>query len=179
MIFEKKKFIFFFFLLTIPSFFYLMVNSFIKDKKINLNYFVLEKNFFYNFSEDHYYALKKIQPCKDFKFEDFTNRFDSRIKSNLLAKKSPFVYDPVHFYGNINLLKINEKNILLLKELHSNYKNNIKVDLNKLNIFDLVILIPAEKEILFSGNYQKIKINNEFILILINYKKENLLTQCF
>jgi hypothetical protein len=77
------------------------------------------------------------------------------------------------------LLKTNEKNILLLKELYSNYKNNIKTDLNKLNIFDLAILIPTEKEILFSGNYQKIKINNEFILILINFKKENLLTQCF
>ena len=98
----------------------------------------------------------------------FLNQKTYQLTSNLLAKKSPFVYDQTHFWGNINFLKTNEKNILLLKELYSNYKNNIKTDLNKLNIFDLAILIPTEKEILFSGNYQKIKINNEFILILIN-----------
>jgi len=161
-----------------------MINSFVKDRKINIGYFKLEKNFFYNFNKNHYHALKKIQVCKDFKFEDFLNQeegVDGRkfyLRSNLLAKKSFFIYHQVHFYGNINLLKTNEKNILLFNELYSNYKNNIKTDLNKLNILDLVILIPTEKETLFSGNYQKIKINNEFILILINFEKENLLTQC-
>ncbi len=177
---KKKKFIFFFLILIFPAFFYVMINSYVKEKKINIDYFKLEKNFFYDFNKKHYDALKKIQFCKDFKFEDFLNQQKNyQVSSNLLAKKSRFVNDPVHFYGNINLLKTNEKNILLLKELYSNYKNNIKTDLNKLNIFDLAILIPTEKEILFSGNYQKIKINNEFILILINFKKENLLTQCF
>jgi len=177
---KKKKFIFFFFFLIFSAFFYLMINSFVKDKKINIGYFKLEKNFFYDFNKKHYDALKKIEFCKDFKFEDFLNQQQTyQLSSNLLAKKSPFAYDTTHFYGNINLLKTNEKNVLLLNELHSNYKNNIKTNLNKLNIFDLTILIPTEKEILFSGNYQKIKINNEFILILINYKKENLLTQCF
>jgi len=176
---KEKKFIFFFLILVFPAFFFLIINSFIKEKKINIGYFKLEKNFFYNFDKKHYDTLKKIQFCKDFKFEDFLNQDFYKLKSNLLAKKTPFVYDQTHFYGNINLLKINEKNILLLKELYSNYKNNIKTDLNKLNIFDLVILIPAEKEILFSGNYQKLKINNEFILISINFKKENPLNQCF
>jgi len=176
---KEKKFIFFFLILIFPAFFYLMINSFIKEKKINIGYFKLEKNFFYDFDKKHYDTLKKIQFCKDFKFEDFLNQDSYQLSSNLLAKKTPFVYDQAHFYGNINLLKINEKNILSLKELHSNYKNSIKIDLNKLNIFDLVILIPADKEILFSGNYQKLKINNEFILISINFKKENPLTQCF
>ena len=177
---EEKKFIFFFLIIIFPAFFYLSINSFVKDKKINIGYFKLEKNFFYDFNKKHYDALKKIEFCKDFKFEDFLNQQQTyQLSSNLLAKKSSFVYDPVHFYGNINLLKTNEKNFFLLKELYSNYKNNIKTDINKLNIFDLAILIPTKKEILFSGNYQKIKINNEFILVLINYKKKNLLSQCF
>jgi len=175
---KEKKFIFFFFILILPSFFYLMVNSFVKEKKINVSYFVLEKNFFYNFDKNHYNALIKIQLCRDFKFEDFLNQ-NTKIKSNLLAKKSPFFYDSAHFYGNINLIRTNQKNRYLLKELYSNYKNNIKTDLSESNISDLAILVPTEKEMLFFGDYQKIKINNEFTLILINYKKENLITQCF
>ena len=180
------------FLITISSI-YLFVKDF--KRTITFNFFNHEKRFFLKeLTKEKYYALKKYRYCKDFLFYDTTGNFYasaydnslelSHIKnwsSNSIIKKSPFFIETAFLYGNLNLLKLNENNYELIKELYYLVKKKDKMNSNLHNKFKdrkLVLLIKNESVNLFKNSYEIININNLYSLVLINYSLDNFIYNC-
>lgn len=181
-------------LLITPTSVYLLIKDF--KTTITFNFFNNEKRFFLKeLNANKYYSLKKYEHCRDFLFYDTTGNFyasaynkDSaeiaHIKnwsSNSIIKKSSFFVETSFLYGNLELLRLNEINYELIKQLYHLIKSKkiIQDDIySKLKNKKLVLFIYKENEDLFKKSYEVISINNFYSFVLINYSLKDFLKSC-
>ena len=148
----------------------------------------LKKNFLKALPKNKYTILNKYKNCKDFLFHDTTGNFYAeaqgvylditKIKnwsSNSIIKKSLFFVDPVFLYGDILLLKRNDKNYKLITKIHENIKKKKEVEKS---LFDfrnnerLIILIKSDHKNIFEKNFLVYDDEFGYSFVLINYQKE-------
>ncbi len=174
-------------LLVLPTAIYINYKQFIT--KITTEYYETEKRIFLKaLPKNKYSVLNKYKNCKDFLFHDTTGNFYAeaqgvnlditKIKnwsSNSIIKKSLFFVDPVFLYGDILLLKRNDKNYKLITKIHENIKKNKEIEKSLVDLKNnerLIILIKSDHKNIFEKSFLVYDDEFGYSFVLINYQKE-------